>query len=340
MKVQKKNYPKVSFIIPTLNAAHFLPSCLNAIRTQEYPQDKIEIIVADGGSTDKTISIARAAGAIIISNPDIIQEPGKTRAIEVASGEVLFFTDADNTLAHSQWLNCMLEPYLKEKNVAGLLPQTIPPPDSSSFNRYLGYLFTDPFTWFVYGNGANPVDYVKEYAPFKKTKNYIVYQFNVQNHPLFGLAQGVGTTSSFKKKGIGRNDDILSGIQLIAKGGLVAYIPKAGVYHYHVTGYSQFLQKYRWRIRNNFLQKIKGMGFVTREQYLNTQRRWKKFMFIPYAFTGLFPFIDALRLAIRYKDIVMLWHPLACIGLAFEIVNEGIKYKLGIRSKLASVYGR
>ena len=50
--------PKITFSIPTYNTASDLPDCLNSIRSQDYPQDKIEIIIADGGSEDDTVEIA------------------------------------------------------------------------------------------------------------------------------------------------------------------------------------------------------------------------------------------------------------------------------------------
>jgi glycosyltransferase involved in cell wall biosynthesis len=50
--------PNISVLIPTLNAASVLESCLKSIRSQNYPQEKLEIIVADGGSTDATVGIA------------------------------------------------------------------------------------------------------------------------------------------------------------------------------------------------------------------------------------------------------------------------------------------
>ena len=56
------NLSTVSFLIPTLNAASVLEPCLKAIVDQNYPKDKIEIVVADGGSTDKTLIIAKKYG--------------------------------------------------------------------------------------------------------------------------------------------------------------------------------------------------------------------------------------------------------------------------------------
>ncbi|MBI5183738.1 MAG: glycosyltransferase [Nitrospinae bacterium] len=38
-------------IIPTLNSARILRDCLDSVAIQDYPKEKIEIIIADGGST-------------------------------------------------------------------------------------------------------------------------------------------------------------------------------------------------------------------------------------------------------------------------------------------------
>ncbi len=45
----------VSVIIPHWNAAHHLPTCLNSLRSQTYP--RVEVIVADNGSTDGSLEL-------------------------------------------------------------------------------------------------------------------------------------------------------------------------------------------------------------------------------------------------------------------------------------------
>ena len=51
--------PKVSIIIPTLNAGALLDNCLASIASQTYPRNRIEIILADAFSKD-----ARAASLL------------------------------------------------------------------------------------------------------------------------------------------------------------------------------------------------------------------------------------------------------------------------------------
>ncbi|MFA6446263.1 MAG: glycosyltransferase [Candidatus Paceibacterota bacterium] len=326
MKNGKANLlPKITFIVPTLNAEAFLPSCLSSIRNQNYPQKQIEIIIADGGSTDKTKLIAHNYSAKILPNKRIYQEYGKTEASKKAKGSLLFYVDADNVLSTKNFVASVVSVYLKHPEVMGFLPQTIPAPDSNPIDRYLGYLFTDPFTWFIYKNSANPKDFHKAYKPLYSSSEYELYRFPKHRIPLFGLAQGVATNRQFIRGTFDYADDILSGIKLIRQGGIVAYIPKATLYHYHIKNYGQFIQKYRWRVQNNFSKNIKDTGLVSRLSYLSSMQKFRIVLFLPYALSIVFPLIDSLLLTVRYRDKVMLYHLIISYTLAWIIIIERIR---------------
>ena len=80
-----------SVIIPTYNEAAHLPRLLQ--RLKEMPHIA-QILVADGGSTDATVAIAHAAGAIIIEGARG-RGPQQNLAARVASGDILWFLHAD-----------------------------------------------------------------------------------------------------------------------------------------------------------------------------------------------------------------------------------------------------
>jgi len=63
----------VTVVIPTLNAAFVLPRALAALGGWA------EIVVADGGSTDGTAEIARAAGTVVVAGP-------RGRGVQIAAG--------------------------------------------------------------------------------------------------------------------------------------------------------------------------------------------------------------------------------------------------------------
>lgn len=83
-----------SVIIPTLNEAPNIAGCVAAVRDLD---PHVEIIVADGGSTDGTAALAAAAGALVVAAP-------RGRGLQCnagaahASGDVLLFLHADTTL--------------------------------------------------------------------------------------------------------------------------------------------------------------------------------------------------------------------------------------------------
>jgi len=111
--------PRVSVLIPTLNAARTLDACLCAIRAQQYPADRIEIILADAGSTDDTRAIAaRHRVDAIIENPLKTGEAGKAAAARVASGEVLALIDSDNLPPDPDWLTRMTAPFADPRILA------------------------------------------------------------------------------------------------------------------------------------------------------------------------------------------------------------------------------
>lgn len=104
--------PRVSFVIPTLNSAKTLEACLAAILSQRLPRDAYEIVLADAGSSDGTVEIARRMGVdVIVDNPLKTGEAGKTAGIKAAKGELLALVDSDNILPDEGWLEQMVEPF-------------------------------------------------------------------------------------------------------------------------------------------------------------------------------------------------------------------------------------
>jgi rSAM/selenodomain-associated transferase 2/rSAM/selenodomain-associated transferase 1 len=87
------NLPLISVIIPTLNEEENIAGCLG--NTQGAL--KVERIVVDGGSRDRTVEIARSCGAKVLTSPT-----GRARQMNagagVASGDLFLFLHADTLL--------------------------------------------------------------------------------------------------------------------------------------------------------------------------------------------------------------------------------------------------
>lgn len=83
--------PKISIVIPALNEEKYLPVLLESIKNQTFKD--YEVIVADAGSKDKTVTLAKKFGAKVVKGG--LPGPGRNRGAEVATGDFLFFLDSD-----------------------------------------------------------------------------------------------------------------------------------------------------------------------------------------------------------------------------------------------------
>jgi glycosyltransferase involved in cell wall biosynthesis len=87
--------PFVSVIVPCLDAEAWIGACLAAVRANDYPMDRVELIVVDNGSRDRTLEIARSHTALIHVIPDVTISALRNSGVSNARGEVLAFLDAD-----------------------------------------------------------------------------------------------------------------------------------------------------------------------------------------------------------------------------------------------------
>ena len=116
-------YPPVSIVVAARNEEIFLPRLLSALEKQDYPVDKLEIIIADDRSTDKTWECIKNhtnqfphfLGVRITERSDNMspKKNALSRAIHLSSGDIIMSTDAD-CLVPETWISSMVS--LFEKN--------------------------------------------------------------------------------------------------------------------------------------------------------------------------------------------------------------------------------
>ncbi|GHV02414.1 hypothetical protein FACS189485_02750 [Spirochaetia bacterium] len=85
---------KVSIIIPALNEEELLPKLLDSIKNQDF--DDYEVILADAHSKDRTREIAASYGCKVVDGG--LPAAGRNAGARAATGEFLFFLDADVVL--------------------------------------------------------------------------------------------------------------------------------------------------------------------------------------------------------------------------------------------------
>ena len=92
--------PVVSVIIPMRNEERYIEGCLRSLAAQEYPRDRLEVLLVDGASTDRSREAAERVAAreglplTVIENPDRTTACGLNLGIARARGEVIVRIDA------------------------------------------------------------------------------------------------------------------------------------------------------------------------------------------------------------------------------------------------------
>lgn len=119
--------------MPIRNEADFIERSLGAVLGQDYPRHRYEILIADGMSTDNTLSIIQQLDeqdqVRIIPNEGIIQAIGMNNAIRIAQGQIIIRVDGHTIIAPDYIRSCVQT--LQETGAAnvggGMYPQGITP---------------------------------------------------------------------------------------------------------------------------------------------------------------------------------------------------------------------
>ncbi|MCT4641608.1 MAG: glycosyltransferase, partial [Bacteriovoracaceae bacterium] len=99
----KTYLPSVSYVIPYYNERKIIKKCIDSIKNQIYPQDKIEIIIVDNNSTDNGLSIFKEDPSIkIIKELKQGRSYARNTGWKNAKSEYIAFIDSDVTLT-KQW---------------------------------------------------------------------------------------------------------------------------------------------------------------------------------------------------------------------------------------------
>src|SRR5580700_9829077 len=147
-------YPRVSFVMPTLNVEALLDNCLSSITRQTYPRSRYEILLADAYSKDRTREIAKKYDAVVLDDNGRNMEEGKRLALRSATGEYIVFVDADNEISHPDYIELAIQALAANPQALGVEAYYPPSDKMSSFCAYLSHLLhiSDPIAWLMSRN--------------------------------------------------------------------------------------------------------------------------------------------------------------------------------------------
>lgn len=331
-----KNLLSVSVLIPTLNAARVLETCLKSIYEQDYPKSKVEIIIADGGSTDKTLEIAKEFETQVCQNPLKTAEAGKATALRQAKGELVALVDSDNFLPDKFWLKKMVEPF-SDKEILGAEPwEFTHRRNDSLINRYCALLgMNDPYCFFI-GNYDKRCFISGKWTglalPQEDKGNFIKIKMSGQALPTVG-ANGTIWRAKVLKETVGRENYLFDTdipYFLASKQPFYFAKVKVSITHDFCHRFRDFYRKQKRRAKDFFYLEKKKTRKGT------YQRQMGKQLYFILASVFLLPlFYQAIKGYLRKPDKAWLFHPIACLVTLWVYGTETLlsKVKIGEMSR-------
>lgn len=310
---QEKRRPGVSVVIPTLNAEKTLTGCLKSIVEQAY-DGTIEVIVADGGSTDGTLGIARDYDCAVVGNPAKTGEAGKARGVASATCEIIALIDSDNILPSPDWLSRMTAPF-EDADIAGTEPISYEYRRTDApLTRYCALLgMNDPLCYFL-GNydrcSALSGRWTGLDVDSSDRGDYLEVRLRADALPTMGANGFLVRKSLLDLVGIG---DYLFDIDVIAElidlGHDRFAKVKTGIVHIYGRGLGTFARKQLRRVRDFRYYEARGM----RSYPWGRQKKIGVVRFCAYTVTVLPLLLQALMGYLKKPDPAWALHPPACM---------------------------
>ncbi len=302
-------WPKVSFVIPTLNAEALLDNCLASIASQSYPRERYEIIVADAHSRDRTREVAGRYKAKVVDDDGQNMEEGKRLALSHAGGEYIVFMDADNELTHPDYIELAVQALAKHPQTLGVESYYLPSPKMSSFCAYLTCLLhiSDPICWLM------------SHKPIRVAAEGEVERWTLPGgsaaYPL-GANGFVFRRVDLDAVQADQFQDTHVALRLMKLGKREwLRIRGRGVHHYYVQTWWGFVKKRR-RAAVHFLNVRRQTGVT----WLNQRPPVPPWAAALYCATFAGPLYHTLLGLVRDRDTRWLWHLLASIGSLFGTI--------------------
>jgi len=330
--------PKISIIVLTLNEAGYLKKCLASVRSQSYPQEKVEIVVVDNGSKDKSVNVAKSYDARVFINKKGDVYRNWAIALHKITGDFVYMIDQDIELRGKDFFQKMLKPLICDRRIIASFTRKYVRKDQAWVTRFLSYhpAQCDPLYEFLT-------------PPLKKSfigemDDYTLCKFKLGLVPPFGRmfyrVKYLKKTPNWKLNKVFDHDLIIKSIK--SGYNLFAYVPIAGLYHYHARSLKHLLFKRARNLRMHYLPENE----TTEYRWLDINDRKKIIrllawiiyanLFFPAFFRGLIKFF-------KYKDWVLLMEPVVTIATTDVILWGFIKNKMGrsiLKQSLKTLVGK
>lgn len=329
--MNKSYYPSISILSLSLNPdSSLFKKSLESIKKQNYPQEKIEHIVLDGGSRKDTISLAKNYGCRIIVKKDYREnsEGRRSFGVTTSKNDIVLWLEPDNILPKRDTLFELILPLLKEPSVISSFTLHYNyNPTMNIVDRYCSLFgVSDPVVIYMNSGEKDPW-YNNEYKKgkvIKMTKKYDVVEFDKNTLPTVG-DNGSATWRKILLKAkvtpeFYFHTDVF--VDLLKLGyNRFAVVKSATIENY--VGNSIFtLAKRRsfYMKRDSAPQRIRNRRYaIVNLRSASDIIRLIRFIF--FTLTLIQPFLLSLKGYRKIKDFAWFIHPIACYLFLIYYLN-------------------
>ena len=303
--------PSVTVIVPVRNGEQTIQPLLESLQKLDYDSDKIELIVVDGNSTDKTREIVKKYPVKLIIEEKKGLNVARNTGIKSGNGKIVAFTDSD-CIVPVNWVTKIVENF-KDPQVS-CVGGSAKALDSDFVSQYADNSIVRLMPFFT---KREKLDKVKPFFRHPAGCN-MAYRRKV--------AEEVGYFDENIRYGF---DEVEFADRICKAGYKMVLDPKVSVWHKHRSTLGDFMKQ-------NF-QYGKGSGLVLKRNRLKDEvSRW--------AFLGLLGFISwllivssLLFLNITSSSSISFWFLFGFTGLPLLIVASVYAYRALQNRKFARV---
>jgi len=299
---QKK--PLISFVTPMKEKDFRVIALLKSIKDQNYPKNRIEVIITDGGSNPEVLKECKKFGAKIYHNSKQLAEGagmGKDQGIWKSKGKYIVIAESDIELMDKNWINKMIKPLEEDNELFASIPRVFVHSKDSLTNRYLSYVGVDPFAAYRSIEGQLELN---DKLVKKQLKGYYTLELN-HSTPFCMGSNGF----MFRRELIKKVGDYAQDVEFIARLAKMGYIKfavieDARIWHKNVRGFGDFARKRIKWTRNYakiYINEKKDFEWITNK---------KEFFIYTLKNLLILPNIPvSIKKAVKYKDSAWLAHP-------------------------------
>jgi cellulose synthase/poly-beta-1,6-N-acetylglucosamine synthase-like glycosyltransferase len=234
-----KSFPFVTLIMPIRNEAAFIARSLGSVCAQDYPHERMELLIADGMSTDQTRDVITCVTAAyprisvtVLDNPGMIVPTGMNIALARAKGEIIVRLDGHTIVAPDYVRECVAA---LERSGASNVGGRMDPVSEGKFGQATAIATSSPFG---VGGARFHYSHLEEWVD-------TVY--------MGAWPRDVFQRVGFFDEELVRNQDDELNYRLLSQGGKILLSPRIkSLYHNrstHVALWSQYLQYGYWKVR-------------------------------------------------------------------------------------------